>query len=302
MKINTWTPRGLQRRMALWISLLVIAGLVVLGVSERSMIGMNKSVVSQDANTQASVPYGESQNLKNPLLAHRAEQIVSTFENSILTIVYDNAENINDGRGITAGRAGFTSGTGDLLEVVKKYSVYKPSNPLIKYLPALTQDNRTDSIAGLENFPADWKHAVDTDPALVKAQNDVYDDLYFKPALKMAQSAGVTTGVGQLIILDTIIQHGEGNDPDGLPAIIHKTVAQVGNIKGNEQAWLKIFLAKRRAVLQDPSDKSTTAAWRESVPRVDALLSILNSNNPTLSHTINWKVYGDTYSLPSVSL
>jgi hypothetical protein len=36
-------------------------------------------------------------------------QITSTFENSTLELQYDYVENIGDGRGITAGRAGFTS-------------------------------------------------------------------------------------------------------------------------------------------------------------------------------------------------
>ena len=54
----------------------------------------------------------------NAATKHRAEQIISSFENSTTEIQYAYAEDIGDGRGITAGRAGFTSRTHDLLQVV----------------------------------------------------------------------------------------------------------------------------------------------------------------------------------------
>src|ERR671927_1439694 len=57
---------------------------------------------------------------------HRAAQITSTFENSTLELQYDYVENVGDGRGVTAGRAGFTSATGDLLLVVRRYTEAKP--------------------------------------------------------------------------------------------------------------------------------------------------------------------------------
>ena len=65
----------------------------------------------------------------------RAAQITSTFENSTTELQYDYAENIGDGRGITAGRAGFTSATSDLLLLVRRYTELKPDNPLAPYLP-----------------------------------------------------------------------------------------------------------------------------------------------------------------------
>src|SRR5262245_33374802 len=41
----------------------------------------------------------------------RVDQLISAFENSTTEIQYDYAENIDDGRGVTAGRAGFTTAT-----------------------------------------------------------------------------------------------------------------------------------------------------------------------------------------------
>jgi chitosanase len=41
------------------------------------------------------------------------DQLTSLFENSTPILQYGYCENINDGRGFTAGRAGFCSGTGE---------------------------------------------------------------------------------------------------------------------------------------------------------------------------------------------
>jgi chitosanase len=298
-------------RMAVWFAVPIVIGLVIFGivhgdpsnkVPQQPQLTAIASKPKQQKDQKSAVVPAIVQNLNNPAIAHRAEQIISSFENSTLIIKYDVAEDIDDGRGITAGRAGFTSGTGDLLAVIQRYTQLKPMNVLIKYLPALQSDNKTDSTDGLNGFAADWKQAVDSDPLLVQAQDDVYNELYFDPALKYDKQTGISTAVGQLIILDTIVQHGAGDDPDGLPAIIKTTTNKLGKVNNNEQAWLKLFLENRRKVLHDPSDKSTTAAWRESISRVDALESILNSGNPTLQNAISWKVYGDSYNLPKLSL
>src|SRR3954454_6473988 len=71
--------------------------------------------------------------LVDPERKHRAAQITSSFENSTLELQYGYIDNIGDGRGITAGRAGFTSATGDLLLLVQRYTKAKPGNVLAPY-------------------------------------------------------------------------------------------------------------------------------------------------------------------------
>src|SRR5690349_2974768 len=63
-----------------------------------------------------------------------AEALTSLFENGTTEIDYAYAEALGDGRGITAGRAGFTSATGDLLLVVQRYTAAVPGNGLAAYL------------------------------------------------------------------------------------------------------------------------------------------------------------------------
>src|SRR3954469_17268612 len=109
---------------------------------------------------------------------HRAAQITSTFENSTLELQYDYVENIGDGRGITAGRAGFTSATGDLLLVVRRYSEAKPDNVLAPYISALQAVNGTESTKGLVGFADSWAVAAE-DPDFQKLQDGLVDELYF---------------------------------------------------------------------------------------------------------------------------
>src|SRR3954452_19559494 len=174
---------------------------------------------------------------------HRAAQITSTFENSTLELQYDYVENIGDGRGITAGRAGFTSATGDLLLVVRRYVETKPDNVLAPYVPALEAVNGTDSVTGLGGFTDAWAVAAE-DPDFQKLQDEMVDELYFNPAMTMAADLGIETPLGQLIIWDTMIQHGVGGN-NGTWAIIKETQKDAGAVGRNEPAWLDAFLDAR---------------------------------------------------------
>jgi len=277
-----------RRRRSLVVVL--VAGLVVVACS---------TAAEPPAPTVSDHPIG-SAGLTDPQTKLRAARVISTFENSTTDIQYGYAEDIADGRGITAGLVGFTSRTGDLYEVVGCYAGQRPDSALAGYLPALQKVNGSDSTEGLDGFPDVWKQTSQTDPLLNQIQDQVADELYFRPAMTRAQQLGIRSALGQLIIWDTIVQHGGGDpdeDPDGLPAISNEVVAQYGTIAGNEAAWLADFLRVRRAHLLDPADASTQDAWRGSVSRVDALQSILDAGNLDLRPPLAWDVYGDHFTL-----
>lgn len=238
-----------------------------------------------------------SAGLADPPTKLRAARIISSFENSTTDIQYDYAEDIGDGRGITAGRAGFTSGSGDLLEVVRRFAQQRPGSALAGYLPALEAANGTDSTTGLDGFPDAWAQTSHSDPLLNQVQDQVSDQLYFDPAVRRAAQMGVTSALGQLVVWDTIVQHGEGDDPDGLPAIQNEVVARFGTVAGNEAAWLTDFLEVRRAHLLNAADPDTRDAWRDSVSRVDALESLVRAGDLDLRPPLAWDVYGDHYTL-----
>jgi chitosanase len=228
---------------------------------------------------------------------HRAAQITSTFENSTLELQYDYAENIGDRRGITAGRAGFTSATGDLLLLIRRYTEAEPGNVLAPYLPFLEAVNGTDSQTGLGGFTDAWAKAAE-DPDFRSLQDQLVDELYFVPAMAMAADLDIETPLGQLIMWDTMIQHGAGGD-NGTWAIIEETQKNVGPIDRNEFAWLDAFLDTRLRHLLHMYRDTTENADASSESRVDALRSLLQEGNLALEPPLTWEVYGDRFQLPA---
>jgi chitosanase len=228
---------------------------------------------------------------------HRAAQITSTFENSTLELQYDYVEDIGDRRGITAGRAGFTSATGDLLLLIRRYTEAKPGNVLETYIPSLEAVNGTDSQMGLTGFTDAWAEAAE-DPDFRSLQDQLVDELYFFPAMAMAADLGIETPLGQLIMWDTMIQHGAGGD-DGTWAIIEETRDNKGPIGQSESAWLDAFLDARLRHLLDMYRDTTENADASSKSRVDALRSLLQEGNLALEPPLTWEVYGDRFELPA---
>lgn len=235
----------------------------------------------------------------------RAEALTSMFENSTQTLQYAYAENLHDGRGITAGRAGFCSGTGDMVQVVRLYTAQVPNNPLARYLPRLAElegatDNAAGSVEGLAGLENAWNTAA-RDPRFRAAQDQVVDTLYFRPAMARAAQAGLRSPLGQAIFYDSIIQHGNGNDPDGLPALIQRTNARLGGSPAqgvDEKQWLAGFLAVRREDLAHAYDASTRQVWAESVGRADALANVLASGNLNLDGPVHVNTEEYDFTLP----
>jgi chitosanase len=227
---------------------------------------------------------------------HRAAQITSTFENSTLELQYDYVEDIGDRRGITAGRAGFTSATGDLLLLIRRYAEAKPGNVLAPYIPSLEAVRGTDSQMGLGGFTEAWAEAAE-DPDFRSLQDQLVDELYFVPAMTMAADLGIETPLGQLVMWDTMIQHGAGGD-NGTWAIIEETQKNVELIDQSESAWLDAFLDTRLRHLLDMYRGTTENADASSESRVDALRSLLQEGNLALEPPLTWEVYGDRFRLP----
>ena len=220
-------------------------------------------------------------------------QMVSVFENGTPEIQYAYVEDLDDGRGYTAGRAGFCTACGDLLTVVKSYTAQVPANPLARYLPTLTRlaASSDDSTDGLDGFEDAWRTAAE-DPVFRQVQDRVTDALYVAPARKLAEANGVRSALGLAILVDTAVEQGTDDDPDGLPSMVQKTNAEMGGAPADgidETEWLRDFLVIRRATLENPSSSNTSDVWRESVGRVDALEALLDAGNLDLEtpFTIN---------------
>jgi hypothetical protein len=239
---------------------------------------------------------GSGAGLADPHKKEIAMELLSSAENSTLDwkAQYKYIEDIKDGRGYTAGIAGFCSGTGDMLDLVQLYTKRKPGNVLAKYLPALKKVTGSGSHAGLDPyFTTDWKTAA-TDPDFQQAQNDELDRVYFNPSVNQAKADGLRT-LGQFIYFDAIAMHGEGSDPGSFGGIRAaamkkaKTPAQ----GGDEVTYLNAFLDARKAAMQaEPGSVDTS--------RVDTEQRVfLKAGNLDLNPPLSWKVYGDPYSISS---
>ncbi|MGW2250889.1 chitosanase [Kitasatospora sp. NPDC001660] len=231
----------------------------------------------------------------------RADQLISIFENSTTEIQYGYAENINDGRGVTAGRAGFTTNDGDALKVVRAYTAAVPDNPLARFIPELERLAAAGSgdTSGLpeDDYITAWKQAAE-DAAFRQVQDDQVDQRYFSPAMNQADQLGLTTALARAELYDASIQHGNGSEYDALPALIGRTNAKVGTpSSAGENAWLDAFFDVRIDDLNNPANGSTADEWRKSVDRVECLRRIAATGNYTLDGPLNVTAYGSSYTI-----
>nr|WP_242438573.1 chitosanase [Streptomyces sp. CB00455] len=246
------------------------------------------------AATAATVTAAAAVGLDDPAKKDIAMQIVSSAENSSLDwkAQYKYIEDIDDGRGYTAGIIGFCSGTGDMLDLVEYYTQVKPGNVLAKYLPALRKVDGSDSHAGLDpDFTKDWAKAA-RDAEFKKAQDHERDRVYFNPAVKQGKSDGVGA-LGQFIYYDAIVMHGDGGDSTSFRNIRKRALSKAKPPAqgGNETTWLNAFLDARVWAMKQEEAHSDTS-------RVDTAQRVfLKKGNLNLDTPLDWKVYGDSFHI-----
>ena len=249
------------------------------------------------ANQRWTLPDGGGQNpppagtpLDDPAKKEVAMKLVSAAENSSLDwrAQFRYIEDIGDGRGYTAGIIGFCSGTGDMLELVERYTQTKPNNVLAKYLPALRQVDGSDSHAGLDpNYPADWRTAA-ADSVFQAAQESERDRVYFNPSVRDAKNDGVRA-LGQFAYYDAAVMHGyEGMRSIRSAALRNAVPPSQG---GTEATWLNAFLNARVAEMKKEEAHSDTS-------RVDTAQRVfLNNGNFDLNTPLVFAVYGEQFRI-----
>jgi chitosanase len=236
-----------------------------------------------------------SSDLAEPSKKAIALALVSSAENSTLQWrrQYRYIEDIGDGRGYTAGLVGFTSGTGDMLMVVRAYVRARPAhNPLRRFLPALRRVDGTASHRGLgAPFVRAWRAAAH-DPRFRAVQEALRDRLYFDPAVALAKQDGLNA-LGQFAYFDAAVVHGY----DGLAAVRTQTIATTPapSQGGDEVGYLDAFLRERAAAMRQE-------AAHEDLSRIDdAQRRFLDDDNLDLHLPLHWSVYGDPYELTATS-
>lgn len=219
-----------------------------------------------------------------------AMTLISSAENSTKDWrgQYGYIEDINDGRGYTAGIIGFTTSTDDILNIVTAYSARVPGNVLEPYIPALTAVRGSGSHQGLDpGFPEAWK-TVSGDDRFKAEQDHERDNVYFLPAVKLAKDDGLHA-LGQFIYFDAAVVHGY----EGLEAIRRETLKTVRSPSNgeNEETYLDAFLNERVREMQKE-------AAHHDVSRIeDAQRVFLKNHNLDLNTPLSWKIYGEAYEI-----
>ncbi|MGW7621031.1 chitosanase [Streptomyces antimycoticus] len=251
---------------------------------------------SADVHRHSAHKAVAASNLDDPAKKEIAMKLVSSAENSSLDWrgQFQYIEDIDDGRGYTAGIIGFCSGTGDMLELVEYYTQQKPGNVLAKYLPALRDVDGTDSHDGLDpNFTKDWKKAA-ADKAFQDAQEHERDRVYFNPAVRQGKGDGLGA-LGQFIYYDAIVMHGPGDSKYSFGGI-RKTAlskAKPPAQGGNETTYLNAFLDARKEAMKSEEAHSDTS-------RVDTeQRKFLKEKNFDLTPPLRWAVYGEPFEISS---
>lgn len=284
-----------------WIALAALASTVALAASACSSPDAAPAPISTAAPSSTSTSDSGAQHardLDDPQLKDVAMQLVSSAENSSLDWrgQFGYIEDIDDGRGYTAGIIGFCSGTGDMLELVEAYTAEHPDNPLAPYLPALRAVNGSDSHEGLDSaadggFVQAWQRAA-LDPAFTAAQEAERDRVYFDPAVSQAKSDGLHA-LGQFAYYDAIVMHGPGTEEVSFGGIRKAAmkVAHTPTQGGDESAYLEAFLDARAYAMRTEEAHSDTT-------RVDTAQRVfLASENLDLTLPLRWAVYGDDFAI-----
>ena len=231
-----------------------------------------------------------------PEIKVKMDEVVSVNENSTTELQYDYCENEGDGRGFTAGRAGFTTSDGDALGVILQYGKGDLMN-CVQILRKLEASNSDSTFwLRLKGYREAWKKAA-LDKGFRDAQDIVSDREYYTPALTLASQMGLSTALGVLCFYDTCIQHCF-DGPDSLNDIANfadKNTKYGPDMLQNEYEFLTSFLRKRRAVLMNPQDSSTQKEWSESVGRADALASLVSDHVWDLKETFHYAPFDDEF-------
>lgn len=264
------------------------------------------ALVCEPPATDAVAPVrpGESWTPLSPVQRNLATQLIAIFENRERTLQYAYVENIDDGRGFTSGIVGFTTGTGDARLVIDRYREMAERQGaavrgnIARYLPELERLDRLErsdparaTVFALGGYEDAWRAAAE-DPLFRAAQDSVASDLYYRPALQLADVVGIRSGLGRALLWDAIIQHGGGYDPDGLPAMLALTREQEGYPTSWEEEWdwLDRFLEVRNDVLYCAHGEGTREAWRASRTRVDVYRQLLENGNMDLAPPLQFQL------------
>lgn len=218
--------------------------------------------------------------LTDPNQKRAIDSVLSIFETSRLPTQesYSTCTILADGAGVSYGKHQCTDRSGSLDRVVRTYirlgGIH--ARDFENFLPLL-DSNASTRVPPKGPWGADVTafvtllRSAGRDPIMWQAQDEVFDEDYFTPALRHAESAGLKTALSLLAVYDTCIHSGPGRvntHRAAFPELSPKS-------GGSERAWTVAYLKARRAWLA----QSSNSLVRKTVYRPDAMLEIATQGN-----------------------
>ncbi len=206
--------------------------------------------------------------------------VLAIFETGKIptSAAYSTCTILSDGAGISYGKHQATDKSGSLDLVCKRYIKLNGihAEALSGYLPQLSS-NESTTVNPKETCP-EWLNQLiellktaGADPFMQRAQDEIFDELYWLPAVKIATEIGLQTALGQLTIYDTCIHSGLGN-----VSKIRNLFPEAAPVNGgDEKVWVLAYIAARKNWLQSRGNPIV----QKTVYRMEELKKIADADN-----------------------
>jgi chitosanase len=198
--------------------------------------------------------------------------IVNCMEMGVPYFKYDDYTVLPDGpNGIKQYTAslGFTEYGGNLKKVIDRY-ISKKGKYIDRLLPYQNRIGKMPSLAGDKNFITNMVFVSKNDQAMKDAQDEIFEEVYFNPALKWAETEGIKTNLGILTVYDSFLHSGQI-----FTFLRNKFKERTPSHGGDEKKWITAYLQARLNWLENHSN----SAVRSSAYRVRTYLKLIEKNN-----------------------
>lgn len=225
----------------------------------------------------------------SPAQKHVIDAILSLNETGKLpsTAAYSTVTVLSDGAGISYGKHQSTDRSGSLDAIIHRYC--DKGGPLAAKLTPFFDELAANESAkvnpkALPPWVKDLKVLLaeaGRDPLMQAAQDEVFDENYWTPAVQKCSAMGLVTALAHLAVYDTCIQSGAGR----VDALRNTFAAVPPSRGGDGKVWVKAFVEARRKWLQS----STNPLVVKSAYRCDAILGLVSAGNWNLDTPLTYR-------------
>lgn len=207
------------------------------------------------------------------------DSILSIFETGKIPTPasYSTCTILKDGAGISYGKHQATDRADSLDKIVKKY-IAEGGTHATKLQPYLPQLAANETAKVNPAAPPDWAKSLvnllkeaGADPKMQSAQDAIFDENYWNPALNHAKAIGLTTALGHAVMYDTCIHSGPGRVATHRAAFPQKSPAN----GGDEKEWVKAYVGARKAWLLGNSNPLV----QKTIYRMETFEKLMSEGN-----------------------